>query len=153
MAARLLHNGLGVQNPAGGSGVLGPLRYFSQASSPHYSPEQVRHRRGFDWMVSASVAGPRETFASPSLSPGLGSGRNILLGSPNSGPHGQHALMYPSFPGSTLLGEGTDGPKGCVLVLLSEALMATLIAVIYRKRKFPLLPDQIRIGEVRASQK
>ena len=80
-------------------------------------------------------------------------GQTFVFGTPNSGLHGKHALMNPVFHGPTLLAGGTEGPEGSVLVLLSEALMAALIAVIYRKRKFPVLPDQIRIGEVRASQK
>ena len=53
----------------------------------------------------------------------------------------QHALMNPTFHGPTLLAGGTDGPEGSVLVLLSESLIFVLVAIIYRKRKFPLITD------------
>jgi len=68
-------------------------------------------------------------------------GQTFVFGTPNSGLHGEHALMNPTFHGPTLLAGGTDGPEGSVLVLLSEALIAVLVAVIYRKRRFPLLTD------------
>jgi membrane protease YdiL (CAAX protease family) len=76
-------------------------------------------------------------------------GQTFLFGTPNSGLHGQRALMNPAFHGPALLAGGTDGPEGSVLVLLSEALIALLVALIYRKRRFPLIHDQVRMGEVR----
>jgi len=69
-------------------------------------------------------------------------GETFLFGTPNSGVHGQHALMNPAFHGPTLLAGGTDGPEGSVLVLLSEALIVVLVAVIYRRRSFPLITDR-----------
>jgi len=69
-------------------------------------------------------------------------GETFLFGTPNSGVHGQHTLMNPSFHGTTLLSGGTDGPEGSVLVLLSEAVIVVLIAVIYRRRRFPLITDR-----------
>ncbi len=68
-------------------------------------------------------------------------GQTFLFGTPNSGFRGADALMRPSFHGPTLWAGGTDGPEGSVLVLLSEALCIVLIAVIYRRRKFPLIND------------
>jgi uncharacterized protein len=68
-------------------------------------------------------------------------GQTFLFGTANSGFHGQHPLMNPSFHGPALLAGGTDGPEGSVLVLLSEAIFLLLIAIIYRRRKFPLLND------------
>jgi membrane protease YdiL (CAAX protease family) len=68
-------------------------------------------------------------------------GQTFLFGTANSGIHGQHALMNPSFHGPTLLAGGTDGPEGSVLVLLSEALFVILVALIYRRRKFSLTLD------------
>ena len=64
-----------------------------------------------------------------------------MFGTPNSGLHGQHVLMNPSFHGPTLLSGGTDGPEGSVLVLLSEALIVVLVAIIYRPPRFPLICD------------
>src|SRR5215469_8230325 len=78
-------------------------------------------------------------------------GETFVFGTPNSGIHGEHALMNPVFHGPTLLAGGTDGPEGSVLVLLSEALIAVLVAVIYRKRKFPLITDHVQTGEVRGA--
>jgi hypothetical protein len=66
-------------------------------------------------------------------------GETFLFGTPNSGLHGQNALMNPAFHGPTLLAGGTDGPEGSVLVLLSEALIVVLVAIIYRQPKFPLI--------------
>lgn len=68
-------------------------------------------------------------------------GQSFLFGTPDSGVYFQHALMHPTFHGPLLLSGGTDGPEGSVLVLLSEAIFVVLIAVIYRKRRFPLLKD------------
>jgi len=68
-------------------------------------------------------------------------GETFLFGTPNSGLHGQHVLMNPSFHGPTLLSGGTDGPEGSVLVLLSEVLIVILVAVIYRQPRFPLIAD------------
>ena len=68
-------------------------------------------------------------------------GQTFLFGTPNSGLHGQHALLNPAFHGPTLLAGGTDGPEGSVLVLLSEALIVLLIAIVYRQRRFPLITD------------
>ncbi len=68
-------------------------------------------------------------------------GQTFVFGTANSGFHGQHPLMNPSFHGPALLAGGTDGPEGSVLVLLSEAIFLVLIAVIYRRRKFPLIAD------------
>jgi len=79
-------------------------------------------------------------------------GQTFVFGTPNSGLQGKHALMNPAFHGPVLLAGGTDGPEGSVLVLLSEALIAVLIALIYRKRKFPLITDQVRRSEVRADR-
>jgi len=42
-------------------------------------------------------------------------GQTFLFGTPNSGLHGQHALMNPSFHGPTLLTGGADGPEAIVL--------------------------------------
>ncbi|MGA8877110.1 MAG: CPBP family intramembrane glutamic endopeptidase [Candidatus Korobacteraceae bacterium] len=69
-------------------------------------------------------------------------GETFLFGTPNSGFHGQHALMTPSFHGPTLLAGGTDGPEGSVLALLSEAIFILSVAVIYRRRKYALLQDE-----------
>lgn len=69
-------------------------------------------------------------------------GETFLFGTPNSGFHGQHALMNPVFHGPTLLAGGTDGPEGSVLALLSEAIFIVSVAVIYRRRKFRLLRDE-----------
>jgi uncharacterized protein len=68
-------------------------------------------------------------------------GQSFLFGTPDSGAYFQHALMHPSFHGPVLWAGGTDGPEGSVLVLLSEAIFFVLIAVIYRRRKFPLITD------------
>jgi membrane protease YdiL (CAAX protease family) len=68
-------------------------------------------------------------------------GETFLFGTPNSGMHGQYALMNPSFHGRILFSGGTAGPEGSALALLSEALFIVLIAVIYRRRKFPLLEN------------
>jgi uncharacterized protein len=69
-------------------------------------------------------------------------GQTFLFGTPNSGMHGAHALMRPSFHGPLLWAGGTDGPEGSVLVLLSEALFVAVVAVVYRRRRgYPLLED------------
>jgi len=68
-------------------------------------------------------------------------GQTFLYGTPNSGMIGADALMRPSFHGPLLLAGGTDGPEGSLLVLISEALFFLLIAVIYRRRRYPLLKD------------
>jgi uncharacterized protein len=68
-------------------------------------------------------------------------GQTFLFGTANSGFHGQHPLMNPSFHGPLLLAGGTDGPEGSVLVLLSEAIFFVLIAIIYRRRRFPLIAE------------
>ena len=69
-------------------------------------------------------------------------GQTFLFGTPNSGTHGLGALMNPSFHGPAILAGGSDGPEGSVLVLLSEALIAVVVALLYRERKYPLLPDE-----------
>jgi len=69
-------------------------------------------------------------------------GETFLFGTPNSGLQWQHALMNPSFHGPTLLTGGTDGPEGSLLVLLSEGLFLVLIAIIYRRRRYPLIMDR-----------
>lgn len=69
-------------------------------------------------------------------------GETFLFGTPNSGFHGQHALMVPSFHGPALLAGGTDGPEGSILALLSEAIFILSVVVIYRRRKFRLLKDE-----------
>jgi hypothetical protein len=69
-------------------------------------------------------------------------GETFLFGTPDSGFHGQHALMLPSFHGSTLLSGGTDGPEGSVVALVSEAIFILAAAVIYRRRKYALLKDE-----------
>ena len=61
----------------------------------------------------------------------------------------QHVLMNPAFHGPTLLAGGTDGPEGSVLVVLSEALIIVLVAIIYRQRKFPLITDPARVETLR----
>lgn len=68
-------------------------------------------------------------------------GQSFVFGTPDSGVYFQHALMHPSFHGPLVFTGGTDGPEGSVLVVLSEALIALLVAVIYRRRKFPLIKD------------
>ena len=68
-------------------------------------------------------------------------GQTFLFGTANSGFHGANALMSSSFHGPLLLSGGTDGPEGSVLVLLSEALFIVVIAVVFRRRKYPLLRD------------
>jgi uncharacterized protein len=74
-------------------------------------------------------------------------GQSFLFGTPDSGAYFQHALMHPAFHGPRLWTGGSDGPEGSVLVLLSEAIFLVLIALIYRRRKFPLLKDPMpRIG-------
>jgi uncharacterized protein len=74
-------------------------------------------------------------------------GQSFLFGTPDSGVYFQHALMHSSFHGPLLFSGGTDGPEGSVLVLLSEAVFVLLIAVIYPRRKFPLIADtQSTIG-------
>jgi len=70
-------------------------------------------------------------------------GQTFVFGTPNSGFHGQHPLMNPSFHGPLLLAGGTDGPEGSVLVLLSEAIIVVMVALIYRRRKFPLPTDDV----------
>jgi uncharacterized protein len=74
-------------------------------------------------------------------------GQTFLFGTPNSGTHGFGALMHPSFHGPTLLAGGSDGPEGSILVLLSEALMALAVALIYRKRQYPLIEDELPVAE------
>ena len=68
-------------------------------------------------------------------------GETFLFGTPNSGVHAAGALMQPAFHGPLLLAGGTDGPEGSVLVLLSEAIFIVSVAVIYRRRRYPLLKD------------
>lgn len=68
-------------------------------------------------------------------------GQTFLYGTPNSGLHFQGALMHPYFHGPLLLAGGTDGPEGSLLVLLSEAIFIISVALIYRRRKYPLLRD------------
>ena len=67
--------------------------------------------------------------------------QTFLFGTPDSGTRGVGALMHPSFHGPTLLSGGTDGPEGSVLVLLAEAAMALMIALLYRRRKYSLPSD------------
>ena len=74
-------------------------------------------------------------------------GETFLFGTPNSGLRGQHVLMNPSFHGPTLLSGGTDGPEGSVLVLLSEGLIVVLVAIIYRRRRFPLITDRALVED------
>jgi uncharacterized protein len=69
-------------------------------------------------------------------------GQSFLFGTPDSGVYFQHALMHPSFHGPLMFSGGTDGPEGSLLVLLSEAIFWVVIAVIYRRRRFPLITDQ-----------
>jgi len=68
--------------------------------------------------------------------------QTFLFGTPDSGLHGQHALMNPTFHGPTLLAGGTDGPEGSVLVVLSEGPFLVLVAIIYRRRRYPLICDR-----------
>ena len=73
-------------------------------------------------------------------------GQTFVFGTPNSGLHGQHALMNPALHGPTLLAGGTDGPEGSVLVFLSQALIIVLVAIIYHRREFPLITDHVPVG-------
>jgi membrane protease YdiL (CAAX protease family) len=75
-------------------------------------------------------------------------GETFLFGTPNSGLHGANALMHPAFHGPLLLAGGTDGPEGSVLVLISEAIFVLSVAVIYRKRRYPLISDTQANGVV-----
>jgi len=50
--------------------------------------------------------------------------------------------MNPTFHGPTLLAGGTDGPEGSVLVVLSEGPFLVLVAIIYRRRRYPLICDR-----------
>lgn len=68
-------------------------------------------------------------------------GQSFLFGTPDSGVFFQHPLTHSAFHGPLLWAGGTDGPEGSVLVILSEAIIAILVAVIYRPRKFPLITD------------
>ncbi len=68
-------------------------------------------------------------------------GETFLFGTPDSGTHGAHALMAPSFHGPILLAGGTDGPEASVLALISEALIILAVVVIYRRRKYTLKKD------------
>ncbi|HEY3930158.1 MAG TPA: type II CAAX endopeptidase family protein [Candidatus Koribacter sp.] len=73
-------------------------------------------------------------------------GQTFFFGTPDSGMKTHGALFSPSFHGPVLLSGGTDGPEGSVLVVLAELLIAVAIAVIYRKRKYPLLQDEPQTG-------
>jgi membrane protease YdiL (CAAX protease family) len=66
-------------------------------------------------------------------------GETFLFGTPNSGMHAQKVLMHPAFHGPLLLAGGTAGPEGSMLVLISEALFIISVALIYRRRKYPLV--------------
>jgi membrane protease YdiL (CAAX protease family) len=68
-------------------------------------------------------------------------GETFLFGTPDSGVQGQHVLLSPSFHGPTLLSGGTAGPEGSVLVLISEALIFVVVALIYRRRRYALIGD------------
>ncbi len=68
-------------------------------------------------------------------------GETFFFGTPNSGTHAQKVLMHPAFHGPLLLAGGTDGPEGSLLVLLSEALFIVSVALIYRRRRYPLIRD------------
>ncbi len=72
-------------------------------------------------------------------------GQTFLFGTPNSGFHGANALMHPSFHGPLLLAGGTDGPEGSVLVLISEAIFVLSVALVYRRRRYPLISD-VQLG-------
>lgn len=67
--------------------------------------------------------------------------QTFFFGTPDSGMKPIGALFAPSFHGPALLSGGADGPEASVLVLLSEALTAALILILYRKRKYPLIKD------------
>ena len=73
-------------------------------------------------------------------------GETFLFGTANSGLHGAHVLLSPSFHGPLLLAGGTDGPEGSLLVLLSEALFVVVVAVVYRRRRFRLLQDEKQLA-------
>jgi uncharacterized protein len=79
-------------------------------------------------------------------------GETFLFGTPDSGFRGQHALMLPSFHGPTLWSGGSDGPEASLLALLSEALIFLSVAVIYRRRKYPLISEVRDRGEDRLIQ-
>lgn len=68
--------------------------------------------------------------------------QTFFFGTPDSGMKPIGALFAPSFHGPALLSGGADGPEASVLVLLSEALTAALILILYRNRKYPLMKDQ-----------
>lgn len=69
-------------------------------------------------------------------------GQTYLFGTPDSGFHGQGALLSPSFHGPLMLTGGSDGPEGSILVLVSEMLVLVLVAAIYRSRQYPLSSDR-----------
>ena len=64
--------------------------------------------------------------------------QTFFFGTPDSGIPASHALMAPSFSGPRLLSGGTAGPEGSVLVLVSELLIAIIVALLFRKRQYPL---------------
>jgi membrane protease YdiL (CAAX protease family) len=68
--------------------------------------------------------------------------QTFFFGTPDSGMKPIGALFSPSFHGPTLLAGGNAGPEGSVLVLLSEALIAVVVAVLYRDRRYSLTGDE-----------
>jgi len=64
--------------------------------------------------------------------------QTFFFGTPDSGIPTSHALMAPSFSGPPLLSGGTAGPEGSLLVLLSELLIAVTVALLFRKRQYPV---------------
>ena len=70
--------------------------------------------------------------------------QTFFFGTPDSGMKPIGALFAPSFHGPALLrAVGLTGPEGSVLVILAEALIVLSIAVLYPKRKYALLEDDI----------
>jgi len=130
------------------------LRFFSQSSSLLHISPPGENKFGIIMVFIDGLTMCFSLWRTADLWFAIGNhaswdwGQTFVFGTPNSGLHGQHALMNPAFHGPTLLGGGTNGPEGSV-VLLSEVLFLVLIAIIFRRRRFPLITD--RWGETLAS--
>lgn len=64
-------------------------------------------------------------------------GQTFFFGTPDSGVAPSHPLMSSAVSGSTLMSGGAVGPEGSIVALLSELLIALLVAVMYRGRGYP----------------
>lgn len=81
--------------------------------------------------------------------------QTFFFGTPDSGLKPLHSLFSPLFHGTPLLSGGSAGPEGSVLVLVSEALIAIFVAVVYPRRQYWLPGDagaevsdpSLRVGE------